>query len=127
MSSDELVECTFLVPLVRDSDRGPHRSSAWRSLHDALNVEFGGYSGLEQIFVVYRAGRRVLGTYRSETSGRVADESRRYIVAVRRDQLDGLRGVLRQATNTFDREALYVSVAGIVEFVSSTEEDGYLP
>jgi hypothetical protein len=30
------------------------------------------------------------------------------------------------AAHTFDQQAIYLSVAGIVEFVTPTEEDGYL-
>jgi hypothetical protein len=37
-----------------------------------------------------------------------------------------LRRIVRQAANMFDQESLYLSVAGIVEFVRGTEEDGFL-
>ena len=32
----ELVECAFLVPLVRNGDRAPHQPAAWNALQDAL-------------------------------------------------------------------------------------------
>ncbi|MBA2447105.1 MAG: hypothetical protein H0V51_03670 [Chloroflexi bacterium] len=48
-------------------------------------------------------------------------------MAMPRERLDDLRQILRQAANTFDQEAVYLSVAGRVEFVRGTEANGYLP
>lgn len=121
--SDEVVECAFLIPLVRDSDRRPHQPSCWNALQDALFERFGGSTGPD---VIYRAVRPTAGEFRSEAGERVSDESWRYVVAVPRDRLDELRSILRRAANTFDQEAIYLSVAGIVEFVTSTEADGFL-
>ncbi len=123
----ELVECAFLMPLVRDSDRKRHRPSRWRALENALYGEFGGYSGPEPLHRVHRAAHPSLGEYESDVGLRVSDRSRRYIVAMLRERLDDLRQILRQAANTFDQEAVYLSVAGRVEFVRGTEANGYLP
>jgi len=123
----ELVECAFLMPLVRDSDRKRHQPSRWRALENVLYEESGRYSGPESWHRVHRATRPSAGEYESGAGLRVSDRSRRYIVAVPRQRLDDLRRILRHAANTFDQEAVYLSIAGIVEFVSGTEEDGYLP
>ena len=48
------------------------------------------------------------------------------VAALSRARLDDLRAVLRRAANTFDQEAIYLTVAGIVEFVTATEADGFL-
>ena len=119
----EVVECAFLIPLTRNSDQKPHRPLCWNALQDALYQEFGGDTGPEAI---YRSVRPVPGEYRGENGVRVQDESWRYIVAVPRDRLDSLRRILRKAANTFDQESIYLSIAGIVEFVKGSEEDGYL-
>ncbi len=119
----ELVECSFLIPLVRDSDRVPHQPLCWRSLEDALYSAFGGSSGPD---LIYRGVRPARGEYQSDVGARVRDESWRYIVAVSRARLDELRLILRKVANTFDQEAIYLSIAGSVEFVRGTEEDGYL-
>ena len=120
---EEVVECAFLIPLVRDSDRERHQPSCWNALQDALFERFGGSTGPD---VIYRAVRPVRGEYRTESGERVSDESWRYVVAVPRARLDELRSILRRAGNTFDQEAIYLTVAGIVEFVTGTEADGFL-
>lgn len=107
-NAGEIVECAFLVPLVRDSDRALHQPACWNALQDALFESFGGSTGPDTI---YRAVRSTRGEYRSEAGERVQDESWRYIVAVPRSNLDELRTILRRATNTFDQEAIYLSVA----------------
>jgi hypothetical protein len=119
----KLVECAFLVPLVRNSDRAPHQPAAWNALQDALFEAFGGSSGPE---LIYRSVRPVPGDYRDAGGERIADESWRYVVALPRRRLNDLRALLRRAANTFDQEAIYLSVAGMVEFVTGNEADGYL-
>lgn len=52
--------------------------------------------------------------------------SRRYILAIPESKANDLRMLLKMAAHTFDQEAIYLSVAGTVEFVVPTEEDGYL-
>jgi hypothetical protein len=120
---DELLECAFLIPLVRNSDRQPHQPICWSALEDALYLEFGGDTGPE---LIHRAVRPTPGAYRDDSGTRAHDESWRYIAAVPRRRLDDLRRILGRAANTFDQESIYLSVAGVVEFVRGTEEDGYL-
>jgi len=118
------VICEFVIPLVRDGDRSPHQPSAWSALHDALFRCFDGFMGPQ---AVYRIRDGTPGQYRSETKGRVEDECRQYRIGMPRDRVDELRALLRKAANTFDQEEIFlVILEGDMDFLSATEEDGYL-
>jgi hypothetical protein len=124
--SERVVECSFLVPIVGDSDRKVHSPVVWRLLQDAIHVLFKGLSGPER-FLLVRDVELVPGSYTEEATGnRIHDESRRYTVAIPEGQLEILRGLLRKAARTFDQKCIYLSVAGAVEFVTATSEDTYL-
>jgi len=56
----------------------------------------------------------------------ISDTSRRYILAIPESKVNDLRLLLRMAAHTFDQQAVYLSVAGIVEFAIPSDEDGYL-
>lgn len=43
------VECWFLIPIVRDSDRGPHQPVLWKFLEEALSDAWGGWTGPERM------------------------------------------------------------------------------
>jgi hypothetical protein len=122
---ERLVECSFLLPVVRDSDRAPHPPIVWRLLQEAVRTTFPqGHSGPE---LLYRDVETVPGEYIEDpTQTIVRDASRRYTVAISRSKLDDLRRLLRRAANTFDQKAIYLSVAGEVEFVIPSPEDGML-
>ncbi len=124
--SERVVECSFLVPIVGDTDRKPHSPIAWRLLQDAIHRLFKGLSGPER-FLLVRDVELVPGSYTEEATGnRVHDESRRYTLAIPEAQVEVLRSLLRSAANTFDQRCIYLSVAGAVEFVSAKPQDGYL-
>ena len=122
---ERLVECAFLIPIVRDSDRSPHPPIVWRLLQDAIRALFPqGHSGPE---LMYKDVETVPGEYVEDATKKIVrDESRRYTVAILRSSLDNLRRLLRKAANTFDQKAVYLSVAGEVEFVTPKAEDGML-
>ncbi|MBI2373843.1 MAG: hypothetical protein HYV07_07590 [Deltaproteobacteria bacterium] len=42
-----LIECYFLIPTVRDSDRSAHEAARWHSLHTKLLELAGGFTGPE--------------------------------------------------------------------------------
>lgn len=114
---EELVECHFLIPIVRDSDRVPHSPSAWKLLQDIMRGTFpGGHTGPETF---YRGSALVPGEYEDPP---VHDQSRRYTIALPRGRVGELREVLAKAANTFDQKTIYLSVAGIVEFIKSDPE-----
>jgi hypothetical protein len=87
---ERLVECSFLLPIVRDSDRAPHPPIVWRLLQDAIRTAFPlGHSGPE---LLYKDVETVPGEYVEDATQRIVrDESRRYIIAIARSQLDDLR------------------------------------
>lgn len=118
--------CTFLVPVVRDSDREPHPPLLWRSLQNVLVERFGALTGPEAV-LYYRYPRPVAGTWSPDGDlDLVEDFSRRYTVAVTADQLDELRAVLRRAGNSFDQRVIYLEVAGYAELLEVRAEDGFL-
>ena len=117
MARKRLLECSFLIPVRRDknlSDGGPHRSTAWRWLEDRL-LDFGGAT---------RDTALQAGWYLDPDTGeRVADRSRRYVVAVPRTGLGSLRSFLREACTVFCQKCIYLSVAGYVEFVEGPRDE----
>ena len=58
-----IVEYTFLIPLVRNSDKGLYPAVAWRDLLDELRqLSPGGHPGPTQVFV-FRDIEAVQGEY----------------------------------------------------------------
>jgi hypothetical protein len=119
------VQCEFFVPIVRDSDKKPHQPISWNLLVNEIRRVFpAGHTGPETF---YRGDTLVPGEYEeSPQAPPVTDISRRCLVAIPESKVNDLRLLLRMAAHTFDQRALYLSVAGSVEFVVATEDDGYL-
>jgi hypothetical protein len=122
---ERLVQCEFLVPIVRNSDKKPHQPSAWNALGNEIRRAFpAGHSGPETF---YRGDSLVPGEFVDEpNTPAIQDISRRYLLAIPEAKVDDLRLLLRKAANTFDQKAMYLAVKGYVEFVTATEADGYL-
>jgi hypothetical protein len=106
-----LLECSFLIPIRWDrnlSDGKPHLTETWSWLELELLV-FGGATRAPDLYE---------GWYLDPDTGEpVRDRSRRYIVAVPRARVAELRQLLRQACGKFAQKCIYLSVAGLVEFV----------
>jgi hypothetical protein len=119
------VQCEFFMPIVRNSDKQPHQAIAWNLLGNEIRRVFpAGHSGPETF---YRGDALIPGEYEvNPQCPPVSDTSRRYLLAIPEGKVNDLRLLLRMAAHTFDQLAIYLSVAGIVEFVTPTEEDGYL-
>jgi hypothetical protein len=113
--SDGLVECTFLIPLVGNSDRRQHSPTAWRDFAEDLLELYGAFSGPEIYF-------RTVSLVAGEWEG-IKDKSRRYTVALPRNRIPVLRGFLEEQCCRFDQEAIYLSVAGEVEFIRPRGDD----
>jgi hypothetical protein len=119
------VQCEFFIPIVRDSDKQPHQPVAWNLLVNEIRRVFpAGHTGPETF---YRGDALVPGEYEAAPgTAPIADTSRRYILAIPEGKVNDLRALLRMAAHTFDQQAIYLSIAGTVEFLIPTDEDGYL-
>jgi hypothetical protein len=114
MANLVILECQFLIPLRRDrdiSDGELHDRTVWRWLEDELFDHFDGYG---------KARESHDGAWRSRLTGkRTRDVSRRFFVALPKKRLNELRAILRQACIRFAQQCIYLSIAGIVEFVEA--------
>ena len=114
----KVVECSFLVPIRRDgilSDGELHSSDIWEWLDDELFDRFSGRTIAPGLYD---------GFYRDpDTSERVADESRKYVVAMTECQLDELRVLLSAACGKFQQKCIYLSIAGQVEFIEANKHE----
>ncbi len=119
------VQCEFFVPIVRDADKMPHQPIVWNLLVNEIRRCFpAGHSGPETF---YRGDALVPGEYEANTQAPpIKDISRRYLLAIPESKVNDLRLLLRMAAHSFDQQAIYLSVAGQVEFVAPTDADGYL-
>ena len=108
--------CSFLIPVRRDknlSDGRRHSQKTWKWLQREL-YPFGGGTRAPDLYE---------GWYLDPDTGKpVHDQSRRFIVAITPDQLRGLRRLLREACTEFAQKCIYLSVAGMVEFVEGHHE-----
>jgi hypothetical protein len=106
-----LLECSFLIPVRRDrnlSDGGPQQRAAWNWVEREL-VAFGGGTMATELYA---------GWYVDPDTGKpVKDLSRKYFVALPREELSRLRSLLREGYVVFEQKCIYLSVAGYVEFV----------
>lgn len=106
------VECSFLIPERGDrqfSDGSPHATEKWDWLDDRLDDMFGAATKAPGLYS---------GFYRDPDTGeRVWDDSHRFLVAIPRSRLRGLRELLREACRVFDQKCIYLSVAGQVELI----------
>src|SRR5262245_8972478 len=111
MARKRLLECSFLIPVRRDknlSDGRSHPRKAWDWLEGELLV-FGGATLAMELYA---------GWYPDPDTGlRVDDVSKKYFVALPREEVGRLRSLLRQACVVFRQKCIYLSVAGDVEFV----------
>ena len=112
MVRERILECTFLIPIYGDqdlSDGEEHRADEWGWLADNTFLLFGGGT---------RAPGLYDGFYTDPDSGnRVNDQSRKYIVAVPKRQMNDLRNFLAEACLVFHQKCIYLSIAGEVEFI----------
>jgi hypothetical protein len=122
---DRRVQCEFFIPIVRNSDKKPHQPIAWNLLVNEIRKVFpAGHTGPETF---YRGDSLVPGEFEeSPAVPPIQDMSRRYILAIPETKVNDLRLLLKMAAHTFDQLAVYLSVAGQAEFVTPTEDDGYL-
>jgi len=99
-SVESLVEYTFLVPVVRDSDRREHDQRANDWLAHKLYRAFGGYS----------IGGRVTGTWKDSNGIELSDDSVVYRVAIPRSDVFKLRRIVESCKIVFDQQTIYMAV-----------------
>jgi hypothetical protein len=113
MPEENIVECSFFVPVRRDvnlSDGKDHEPEMWDRLNAELYLRFGGRTIAPGVYS---------GAYRDPDTGlEVPDESVRYIIALPEGVLDQLRQLLIEVCDWFQQKCIYLSVAGKVEFIS---------
>lgn len=117
MVSDVRVECSFLIPIRRDallSDGRRHSTKTWRWLDEELYLRFGGRTVAPGLYRGFYAD--------PHTGQQVADESRKFIVALSQAQLGVLHDLLNEVCTRFQQKCIYLSVAGQVEFVEARDE-----
>ena len=118
MTSERLVTCWFLIPIVRDSKpRQKHHPTVWRKLEDALYREFRGKTGPERIIGFKDVELLPGGEIPEGSNERAEDESRKYTVFVLESEIDRLRALLQRAAKSFDQRCIASDVQGYPEFV----------
>ena len=96
------------------SDGQIHSAEVWAWLDNDLFILFGGRTVAPGLYE---------GFYPDPESGeRVDDQSRRYEVAIPDSELPILRELLVQACDWFEQKCIYLSVAGVVEFVQRRQK-----
>ena len=114
MADDGRVECSFLIPTVRDAnlaDGEPHSIETWDWLTDELWERFGGATMAPGFYE---------GFYRDPDTGeRISDKSSKFLVATAEDQLAELKQLLAEACVVFCQKCIYLSIAGRVEFIAA--------
>ncbi|MBM4074060.1 MAG: hypothetical protein FJ267_00250 [Planctomycetes bacterium] len=114
MAEDGLVECSFLIPIVRDAnlaDGELHSTESWEWLTDELWDRFGGATIAPGFYE---------GFYRDPDTGeRISDKSRKYIVAVNEDRIPQLKQFLSEVCGVFCQKCIYLNISGRVEFIES--------
>jgi hypothetical protein len=116
-----LVECSFLIPTVRDSDRLPHPGILWRRLRDELIRIFGGVQGPRHRLVL--SPEFVEGGWMpARELAPVFDECREFRVALEEERLNELRRFLGRVALSFDQREIYLSVRAFVESIRPGDE-----
>ena len=110
----QLVEVVILIPLTEDQEVGdgtPHPAGRWSGFFDHCYRLFGALT-------IDRAP--VNGMWRDPATGRpITDASRRITLAIPEAGLPRLRRLLQATAVVFRQKAIYLSVAGRVEFIEN--------
>ena len=113
MVAAPLAECSFYIPIRRDaeiSDGKPHSPKAWSWLGKALYARFSAWTLSPGLYE---------GVWKSPKTGQpIRDKSYRYVVALNPSRLDELRGLMVEACGVFKQKTMYLSIAGMVEFIA---------
>lgn len=109
---EKLIETSFLIPLHEDKDIGNgrlHPATRWMYFQRRLFNCFAGWTLAPGIYK---------GSYRDPKTGlEVTDLSRKYILAVPKNDLSKLRIFLKKEGAIFRQKFIYFEVAGKVELL----------
>jgi hypothetical protein len=87
---------------------------SWDWLTDSLCEKFEGYTIAPSFYE---------GVWKSPRTGKpIGDQSRKYYVALAASKVDSLRHLLAEACVVFRQQAIYLSVAGSVEFIEGPND-----
>lgn len=95
-----MIECTFLIPTVRDDDKQPHCPTLWDHFERDLIETFGGYTFLGLC----------RGSWKDSDGNIICDYSQRYSVAVENHNEDQFYSLLRHYRVKFGQQCLYVAM-----------------
>jgi len=103
-----MIETFFLVPQ-RDNDGNPFPRAKFQALRERILSEFGGLTVEED----HSTG------YWTDGEGRLyADRNDKYVIAIESlTQIPKVLELVRWVRKEFQQEAIYLSVAGIVEII----------
>lgn len=110
MNKELMIKTAFLVPVTSDryfGDGNPHSDQSWSELEEVLTEMFGGCT----------FGGFVEGMYRNGNGVKVVDKSRRYEVAITRDDLECMCSFLKDVSKAFGQECIYFEHEGQVDFI----------
>lgn len=96
------IDNSFLVPVVRDSNRAPHNATSWTELEAKLVAEFGGFT---------RRGQ-VNGYWRDSSGKLILDTSEVYSVGFDTDNfiaVDAFAKLMAWVKSEFDQQCIYVT------------------
>lgn len=117
MPDKPLLECGFLIPTHRDkelADGEVHPLEAWNWLHDALYDRFDGRTIAPGLYD---------GLWKSSKTGNpIADQSRKYLVALPESRAAELRQLLSEACLVFHQQMIYLTIAGRVEMIEGPSD-----
>jgi|SRR5215216_3473745 len=109
------VQCEVMIPLVGNSDKGPHRDATWAWLESKFIELARGFSGPK----IYKSLSSVSGAYMDPQGHLVRDENRHYIISLLSCRIDSLKTLLEEACLMFDQDFIYLNIGGQAEFVFS--------
>ena len=125
LEKGERIETWFLIPILRDSDKQPHRVTLYTALRRELYDVAGGISG--PTTVVIENIELVPGSWQDPETGLPSgDESRKYTVIIARSTVPLLEEVLARAANSFDQKEILFVVQGIDRSVRKDPAKGFL-
>ena len=118
MNKELMLKTAFLLPVSSDEYHGDgqiHPLKLWLELENDLAARFGGFTCSENVRGVYVNGDGI----------KVTDQSRKYEVAISREDLEPMCSFLHDVAKKFGQECVYFECDGEVGFIyaEDPEED----